>query len=148
MSRFDVLKSLVRGAAKAGAERVQKLRPVANVRLAMAELRARRATLTEGALSSAIAQGVRGVTAATVSLTEGRIIADVGLEDGETLVLAIIPEQARFAPRGAKEIVFSVEPPAAVDDGRFRTQPTSQMTALHIAVSRARPMATRKSTAR
>lgn len=120
MSRFDVLKSLVRGAAKAGAEQVKRLRPVANLRQAMVELRARRATLTEGALSSAIAHGVRGVTAATVSLQDGRIVADVGLEEGETLVLAIIPEQARFAPRGAKEVIFSVEPPEAVDDSRAR----------------------------
>ena len=120
MSRLDVLRSLVRGAAKAGADRVSKLRPVANARQAMVELRARRATLTEGALSSAIAHGVRGVTAATVSLKEGRILADVGLEDGETLTLAIVPEQARFAPRGAKEVLFSVEPPEAVEDSRAR----------------------------
>ena len=76
MSRFDVFKSLVRSAAKASAEQVNKLGPVKNARQAIAELRARRATLTEGALSSAIANGVRDVSATSVSLHDGRVIAD------------------------------------------------------------------------
>ncbi len=120
MSRLDVFKSLVRSAAKAGANQVKKLGPVRNARRAIAELRARRATLTEGALSSAIVNGAPGVRAATVSLQDGRLIADVGFDDGETLVLSIVPEQARFAPRGAKEVIFAVEPPESIGSSRAR----------------------------
>lgn len=120
MSRLDVWKSLVRSAARASADQVKKLGPIRSVRQAITELRARRATLSEGALSSAIANGVPGVSATTVSLQDGRLIADVGFEDGESLALSIVPEQARFAPRGAKEVIFIVDPPESIEISRAR----------------------------
>ncbi len=120
MSRFDVLKSLVRSAAKAGGERLSKLSAVTNARQAFEELRARRSSITEAALSRAITGGVASIRAATVSLRDGRCAVDLDYEDGRSLVFAILPEQTRFAPRGAKEVIFSVEPPEMVDDARAR----------------------------
>lgn len=118
--RLDVLRSFVRDAARAGAQGVRRFRPVANARELFDELRARRASLTEGALGAAIANGVSGAHGITVSIQGGRVIADVSYEDGESREFAIIPDQARFAPRGAKEVIFSLEPPEAVNDMRSR----------------------------
>lgn len=117
--RFDLLRSFVRSAAKAGKERLSEIGPVANAKRAIEEIRDRRATLGEGALSSAIA-GAPGARATTVSLQEGRIVCDLVFDDDRSLVFAVIPEKARFAPRGAKEVIFTVEPPEIVDDVRAR----------------------------
>ncbi len=118
-SRFDVLKSLVRSAARAGAERVGGLDAVRGVRRAMDELRARRVSLTEAHLSAAIA-GAPGVASSGVSLAGGRVVVDASYADGGSLAIAILPQEVRFAPRGAKEVIFTVEPPEAVGDGRAR----------------------------
>jgi len=120
MSRLDILKSLVRSAAKASGERLSKLSTVTNARQAIEELRARRSTLNEADVGRAITSGTTGVRAATVSLRNGRAAVDLGYEDGRNLTFAIIPEQTRFAPRGAKEVIFSVEPPEVVEDARAR----------------------------
>lgn len=120
MSRFDVLKSLVRGAAKASSERLGKMRSVAGVRDALGDLRARRATIPEAALSRAISHGVANARAVSVAVRDERVVVDLTFEDGDNLVVAVIPEQTRFAPRGAKEVIFSVEPPEAVGDARVR----------------------------
>ncbi|HHH29188.1 MAG TPA: hypothetical protein ENK57_12700 [Polyangiaceae bacterium] len=125
MSRFDVLKSLVRSAARASGERLSKVSAVAGVRQAIDEVRARRSTLTEAAIARAITHGVPTLAAASVSLRGGRVVLDLdyksrGDTPGETLAVSLIPEQARFAPRGAKEVIFSVEPPEAVNDARVR----------------------------
>ena len=118
-SRFDVLRSLVRGATRSASRRVRNLGPVTNARRVLAELKAMRATLTEGALSSAVAQA-EGVEGATVRITGGRVLVDVDWTDGEHTAVAIWPERARFAPRGAKEVVFRVDPPEHVRGRRTR----------------------------
>lgn len=118
-SRFDVLKSLVRSAARAGAERVQDLGAVRGAKAVLAELRQRRVTITEPMMSSAIAQ-TPGVSASSVSLANGRIALDATFEDGRSLAMTVLPQEVRFAPRGAKEILFTVEPPEIVGDGRAR----------------------------
>ncbi|MCA9610196.1 MAG: hypothetical protein KC619_31585 [Myxococcales bacterium] len=120
MSRFDVLKSLVRTAAKSGAERLGKMKSVNELRHALGDLRARRAALSEAALTRAITHGVADVRAVSVQLENGRAVVDVSFERGDPLVVAVIPEQTRFAPRGAKEVLFSVEPPELVADARVR----------------------------
>lgn len=118
-SRFDVLKSLVRSAARAGAERVKDLDAVRGARAALAELRQRRIPITEPMMSSAIAQ-CHGIAATSVSLTNGRIVVDASFDDGRSLAMTVLPQEVRFAPRGAKEILFTVEPPEVVGDSRAR----------------------------
>lgn len=118
-SRFDVLRSLVRGATKATRDRLKELGPVANAREVFEELRARRAHIGEGALGSAIAQA-EGVRTSTVRIADGRLLVDVGWDDGDETSVAVTPETVRFAPRGAKEVLFSVEPPERVGDARVR----------------------------
>jgi hypothetical protein len=117
--RFNVLRSWVRGAAKASADRLGKLESVANARQAISELRQRRASLSEGALSSAVARGAE-VVASTASIRDGLIRLDLTYEDGEQRMFAVLPERVRFAPRGAKEVLFSIEPPELASDSRVR----------------------------
>lgn len=118
-SRFDVLKSLVRSATQKAGDELSKLGPVAGAREALAEIRNRRASLSEGALGSAVSQA-EGAAATTVSVMRGRILVDVTWDDGRNTQVAILPEKARFAPRGAKEVIFRVEPPDAVSDYRVK----------------------------
>jgi len=120
VSRFDVLKSLVRSAARAGGDRIAKVGRVGDVRKALTDLRARRIAITEVMLTRAINHGVRGVEAATVSLREGRARIDLDFGGSEQLAFALFPDEARFAPRGAKEVIFSVEPAELVGDARVR----------------------------
>ena len=118
-SRFDVLKSLVRTATRATGARISRLGPVENAREALAELRNRRASIGEGALGSAVAQA-DGVEATTVRIADGRILVDVTWDDGEHTAVSVLPEKTRFAPRGAKEVIFVVEPVDAVESRRVR----------------------------
>lgn len=117
--RLDTLRSLLHRAAKAGRGRLARLGPVAGARHALEELKQRRATIPEAALSRAVAHAP-GVKASTVAVIDGAIRADVTFEDGESLAMALMPETVRFAPRGAKEVIFRVEPPERVGDGRVR----------------------------
>jgi hypothetical protein len=109
----------VRSAAKAGSERLGSLAPVQGARRALEELKQRRATLSEGMIGAAVAHAP-GVRAATVSLEAGQIRVDATFDDGESRVFAVVPEKVRFAPRGAKELLFSLEPPESVNDARVR----------------------------
>ncbi|HEY8427991.1 MAG TPA: hypothetical protein VIL20_06430 [Sandaracinaceae bacterium] len=118
MSRLDLLRSLVRSAAKAGAERLGKLGPVAGARQVLDELKQRRASVSEAALSSAVAC-MPGVRASTVSARDGWLRIDLTFDDG-SVVFAVAPELVRFAPRGAKEVLFRVEPEELARDERVR----------------------------
>lgn len=120
MSRFDVLKSLVRSAARASGERLSKVGRVEDFRKVLSDLRGRRIAITEVMMTRAINHGVRGVEAATVSLREGRARIDLAYEDAEPLGFALICDEARFAPRGAKEVIFAIEPSELVGDRRVR----------------------------
>lgn len=117
--RLDTLKSLLHRAARAGSDRLGKLPPVAGAKQAIEELKQRRATLSEAALSRAVAHAP-GVSASVVGVSDGMVRADVTFDDGTSLALGIVPETVRFAPRGAKEVIFRVEPPSLVEDGRVR----------------------------
>jgi hypothetical protein len=117
--RVDSLKSLLHRAARAGTGRLANLGPVAGARHAIDELKQRRATLTEASLSRAFAHAP-GVAASVVGVRDGWVRADLTFDDGRHLALGVAPETVRFAPRGAKEVIFSVEPPELVEDGRVR----------------------------
>ncbi len=117
--RGDLFRSLVHRATKAGVERIKGMPAVAGARQALEELKQRRASLGEPALSSALAHAP-GVSASSVSISGGLMRVDLAFEDGESRVFAISPEAVRFAPRGAKEVLFEVEPPELVSDPRVR----------------------------
>jgi hypothetical protein len=117
--KLDLLRSLLRGAADAGRDRIAKLGPLERAKQALGEIRERRTRVTEGAISAAIAR-VPGIRETTVSIHDGRVIVDAAYDDGRAVVLSTAPELARFAPRGAKEILFSIDPPELAKDSRAR----------------------------
>lgn len=110
MSRpFDLLRSLVRSGAVRAGERVRRLAPADAVRRTVRELGQQRVELSTESLTSAVAHAP-DVEAASVASRDGKLWLDVGYEDGATLHLALVPEGASFAPRGAKELRFRIEP--------------------------------------
>lgn len=117
--RGDLLRSLVHRTAKASAERLARMPVVVGARRAFAELKERRASVSEATLSSAVAHAP-GVRACTVSISGSSMHIDLTFDDGDTCAFAIEPGTIRFAPRGAKEVLFTVEPPELVADARVR----------------------------
>jgi len=112
MSRLDVLRSFVRGAAERASDRLLSSPPVTTVRRLVEEVKQRSATLRDEALTAAVAHAP-GVSIATVHCRDGAVHVDASFTNGDDLQVALLPAGARFAPRGAKEILFRVLPPEA-----------------------------------
>ena len=108
MSRRDRLRSLVRRVGDQ-AQRTVTSGPVAAARKLLNEVIQRQARVPEEALTRALAHA-EGVREASVSCDGGRIRIDATFEDGAHVELGLVPWDVRFAPRGAKEVVFRVEP--------------------------------------
>jgi hypothetical protein len=117
--RGDILKSWLQRAAQAGASRLSRLDPVQRVSRAVEELRARRVRLDEATLAQALS-AVEGLRESTLQVRDGRIEIDACWQDGERLAFAAVPETIRFAPRGAKEVLFRVEPAELARKGKVR----------------------------
>ena len=109
---FDVLRSLLRSAADRGRERLGTTRAVRGVRQLFERLTKQRWRVTEDTLTTAAAHA-EGVEAAMVACRPGRIFVDASLAGGEDVHFSLAPTAVRFAPRGAKEISFEVEPPGS-----------------------------------
>ena len=108
--RFDVLKSLFREAAEGARDRLLDLGPLARAREAFKEVARQRVVVSDEDLTAAVAHAY-GVRAASVAARGGAIRVDVTFDDGDQLAASLVPLGARFAPRGAKEVLFRVEPP-------------------------------------
>jgi len=108
MSRFDLLKSLVRAGADRATDRLAAVGPLKLVRRFVRELRDQRSLIDERSLTSAVAHGP-GVRAASVTARAGRLRVDLSIGD-EDLVFFAEPAGVRFASRGAKEIAWTIEP--------------------------------------
>jgi hypothetical protein len=117
--RLDRFRSRVRDAAVGVGGVLGRVGPVAAVRDVVRELRDRRARIPERQLARAVLRAGT-VSAASVRTRGGRIEITAELESGRAIRAALIPESASFAPRGAKEVVFAVDPPEAADDPKLR----------------------------
>jgi hypothetical protein len=111
-SRTDVLKSLLRSTARSALSAVKELPIAASVQRAVQDASLSRVVIRDAQLTAAVAR-VPQVAAATVSVAHDRLRVDVGFEDGRALQMAIRPDGMAFAPGGAKELGFRVDPPAA-----------------------------------
>jgi hypothetical protein len=112
MSRLDVVKSLLRSAARAPGTQLARLRPPSRLRERLKSLIGRRLWLSDRKLTAAVAR-VPEVAAATVSSGAGKLRIDASFHDGTTLLVALTPLRAAFAPRGAKEVSLRAEPESA-----------------------------------
>ncbi|MFO0680853.1 MAG: hypothetical protein U0234_02325 [Sandaracinus sp.] len=117
--RFDSLRSLVRRAGERAKETVREQPFVQAIRRMQSEIGARRLTIPERELARA-ALSLPGLRSASVRADEGAIRLDLEAEDGRTVRARLVPTQPRFAPHGAKEIVFLVVPEEAAGEPLVR----------------------------
>jgi len=116
-NRLDVLRSLVRSAATAAKSGLGRVPSVAAVRRVMSELKSKRAIVRDEALTALVVRAP-GVAHASVTSRDGRIVVDATFDDGDRTVVSFVPAGASFAPRGAKEIAFRVEPAELASERR------------------------------
>lgn len=119
MGRLDVLRSLLREAARKGGERLGASDLGLRIERLVSQALAGRLGLDDAELTATVAR-VPGVAAATVAGEAGALHIDVALDDGRALRLRFVPHAVKFAPAGAKDLVFLVDPPEATDDPRAR----------------------------
>lgn len=110
MSRFDVLRSFVRAAG----DRLDVRALRARLARALTETTLARLDLGDAALTAAVARG-RGISSATVASDGEAVRVDVSVRDGAALAFALVPSGVQFAPGGAKELAFRIEPADAPD---------------------------------
>jgi hypothetical protein len=115
VSRKDVIRSLFRSAVNTVAEPLKRISLPDELQQRIKDILKLRIAVRDQQLTAAAARAP-GVAAVTVSVTEGRIRVDASLKDDRQLVLSLIPIASTFAPRGAKELLFSIEPLAAGRD--------------------------------
>jgi hypothetical protein len=113
--RFDRFRSLVRRAAVGAAGFLGQVRPLSAVRETLRELRDRRVRIPDRVLARAVLRAGT-VSAASVRARRGRIEITAELASGRAISAALIPAGTRFAPRGAKELFFDVDPPEASEE--------------------------------
>ncbi len=117
MSALDIVKSLIRTVADEARHRVEQSAPFNAARAVLDQLKDQRAILPEGALTAAAAHA-EGVGAATVTCRDGLIFVDATLRAGDDVHFSLAPSGVFFAPRGAKEIAFRVDPPEVASRAR------------------------------
>jgi hypothetical protein len=112
--RFDILRSWVRVAADRAVERISGTKAASMTKLLLERLTQQRWRLSDEALTAAAAHA-EGVDSAMVACHSGRMFVDASMTNGNEVQFSLAPRSVRFAPRGAKEISFDVEPPDAHD---------------------------------
>ena len=112
--RFDIVRSWVRSAADHAVQRVKETRIASAVAQLLERLTHQRWRLSDETLTAAAAHA-DGVDSAMVACHSGRLYVDASMRNGREIQFSLAPRSVRFAPRGAKEISFDVEPPDAHD---------------------------------
>ena len=115
MSRIDVMKSLLRSAVRSASEQLRRLDLPEPIRRTIADTLARSLTLRDARLTAVVGR-LPALCAATVCVKPGTVQIDASLNDGSELQACLIPLGIAFAPRGAKDISFRVQPPEAAGE--------------------------------
>lgn len=89
-----------------------------SLRKAIEDFSKRSAFVTHQQLTVAVGRAP-GVISASVGVVPGAIQLDVTFDNGEHRMVSLLPNGAAFAPNGAKEISFQVEPPNLANDTRI-----------------------------
>ena len=112
--RFDIVRSWVRLAADQAVHRITRTKVAVVTKQLLERLTQQRWRLSDELLTSAAAHA-DGVDSAMVACHSGRMFVDASMSNGKEVQFSLAPRSVRFAPRGAKEISFDVEPPDAHD---------------------------------
>jgi hypothetical protein len=115
--RSDYLRSLVRAFAEGAARRLGV--PLAALQRLLREAVLQASSVSDRQITKALAR-VPSVREASAVCRDERIWIEATFDDGESLQLSVAPIGARFAPRGAKELLFRVEPEAMAGRARAR----------------------------
>lgn len=105
----DLVRSLVRAATEGAVKNVSRIGGLDRVRAGIDDLVRQRIAIKAGALTTVLAH-LDGVDSASVTISDGAMHIDVAFTEGAFLQARLIPTNIRFAPRGAKEVGFRVEP--------------------------------------
>lgn len=108
----DLFRSYVRVATEGTLARLGKIGGMDRLRAGIDDLVRQRLSLKSSALTSAVAH-LPGVESASVAASNGALHVDVAFSDGNFLQARLVPVRIRFAPRGAKEVAFRIEPETA-----------------------------------
>lgn len=116
MKRLDLLRSYVHQASDRIKKGTKGLLPMAGARALFADLRHRRVRISEAALTRAVAH-TPGIDEASVSAVHGALFLDLFSAGREEAIEARVEVFVQaFAPRGAKEIGFSITPHEVAND--------------------------------
>ena len=115
--RSDFLRSLVRGFAEGAGRRLGL--PLTNLQKLFREAVLQASSVSDRQITKALTR-VASVREASAVCRDERIWIEATFEDGESVQLSVAPLGARFAPRGAKEVLFHVEPEGMAGRARAR----------------------------
>jgi hypothetical protein len=115
VSRLDVMKSLLRSAARTATEQIRRLDLPEPLRRAVGDALARSLTLRDARLTAAAGR-IPALAAVSICVKQGRVQLDASLNDGTPLQACLLPLGIAFAPGGAKDVSFRVEPPEAAGE--------------------------------
>ena len=113
---LDRFRSLVRSAARqlqTGLSRTT----VGVMRARLLDLSKGRLTIADSVLTAELAR-IEHVQSVTTACGDGTIHVDATFDDGSSVTVGFRPSLVSFAPRGAKEISFDIEPLELVNDRR------------------------------
>jgi hypothetical protein len=119
MSSIAVVTSLLRSVLRSAGSLLGRSSVAESLRNALADLSLGRSAIADEQLTRAVTR-VAHVAAATVICGQQRLRVDLSFDDGGALLMALRPKAIAFAPGGAKELIFSVEPGQAASDPRAR----------------------------
>lgn len=111
----DWLRSAVKRAADRLGAKVREQPLLAATRALLGDLERLSPGIPERALAR-VALRASGAISSSLHVAEGRLTLQAELNDGRWVSARIVPLEPRFASRGAKELVFRVEPPEAAGD--------------------------------
>jgi len=113
----DRLRSLLRGAAREVTRRAASFAPLAEARRVFGELRQGRIPVPAESLRTQLLR-VPDLDSLWIDVTPAGVRVDASFTRGEPVRVTFVPVAARFAPRGANELVFRVEPPEHAGSAR------------------------------
>lgn len=115
--RLDVIKSLLREAAVSVRDSVRDSGLNQTFRKALEDISRRSAQVSHARLTVAVGRAP-GVSAASVRVVPGAVQLDVTFVGGDGMMVSLLPLGAAFAPHGAKELSFQIEPANLANDTR------------------------------
>ena len=106
--RSDLFRSLLRGFAEGAGRRLGI--PLANLQKLLRDAIAQASSVSDRQIAKVLTR-VDNVKEASAVCRDERIWIEATFVEGDTVSVSVQPLTARFAPRGAKEVTFRVEPP-------------------------------------